>query len=320
MTGYFQQLLPDVYKKITTLAQQSISRAGWEGNINQLGVRSVQLLSYKKPGLKAYKEKLAREREEQRAAKKQAAFVVFPDPESVRKEERRAQRLKEALYDPDADEEVANYLQPREIPGAVSFTAVVLLSDRSDWLGGEMLVTKKRHVRDAVRTDALGGGSTGGGSTSTSGDVVSEGEDGSGVEEDDDEEDKDKNEDWEDEEEEEDAEEHPKRAKRGAKGGEETDEDEEEDEEFKHLPKFTRFNAEETDITRFTPELGNMLLIKGDHGRGTRPILSGKRHALVVEFWPFQDAASGSTRPAFHEGIPLPRSSSSSSPSGHSEL
>jgi hypothetical protein len=159
-----------------------------------------------------------------------------------------------------------------------------------------MLVTKKRHVRDAVRTDALGGGSTGGGSTSTSGDVVSEGEDSSRVKEDDDEEEEEE----EEEEEDEDAEEFPKRAKRDAKGGVEADEDEEEDEEFKHLSKFTRFNAEETDITRFTPELGNMLLIKGDHGRGTRPILSDKHHALMVEFWPFQDATSGSTRPAFH--------------------
>lgn len=78
---------------------------------------------------------------------------------------------------------------------------------------------------------------------------------------------------------------------------------------------FPKFSAEATKISRFTPEAGSMLLGKGDHRRGLRPVLYGRRNALVIEFWAFADSPVGAKRPSLAEAQPL-----AVAPAGRGEL
>ena len=149
LTGIFQQLLPDLAEILRNTGQQALARAEWEGDFNHLGIRSVQYLSFYKAGIKQYRQEKKLEQQLHQQAKA-PAFVVFPDAPARHKNEKKKELDKRMKFDPDADEVVSGYLQGYEPPGAVSFSAVILLSDRSQFVGGEVLIAKKPRHRTSV--------------------------------------------------------------------------------------------------------------------------------------------------------------------------
>jgi hypothetical protein len=278
LTGIFQELLPDLDQGIRAVAQKAIERADWDADMRHLGIRSVQHLSFYKAGLKEYRQDTKRRhlQKENNAA----AFVVFPDAAS-REQRAKEEALKAKMqFDPDADEVVSGYLQQREPAGAVAFTAVLQLSDRSQFAGGEVLISKVKHHRTII---GVGAHSDGAKAAQQSADPHRE---GSVLEED--EVDEDVYSDVE----------------------QDTRDSIEVDAGDKTL--FPRFSAEDTKISRYTPELGSMLLGKGEYPRGLRPVLYGRRNSLVIEYWAFADAPVGVKRPSLEEARPRPQQESDS--------
>jgi hypothetical protein len=184
LTGIFQKLLPDVERSIRTIAQKAIAQASWTGDMSQLGIRSVQHLSFYKPGLKAHRQE--KKLQHLKNEDNQPAFVIHPSHESIVDRAKKAEIQKRMQVDPDADEVVSGYLQQAD-PG---------------------------------------------------------------------------------------------------------------------VPQYPRFSAEATTISRYTPELGSMLLGQGEYSRGLRPVLFGRRNSLVLEFWAYEDAPVGAKRPSLLEAKP----------------
>ena len=75
----------------------------------------------------------------------------------------------------------------------------------------------------------------------------------------------------------------------------------------KKRASFPKYNARTAKIARYTPEKGGVLLLRTDFDHGMGTLQRGKRHALVLEFWPYADAAPGATRPTLKEAQPLPQ-------------
>jgi hypothetical protein len=74
------------------------------------------------------------------------------------------------------------------------------------------------------------------------------------------------------------------------------------------LKSHPHYSAFHTRISRYTPDRGNLLIIRSDYEHGIQPILNGRRNALVMEFWAYQDALPEELRPASEkQGRPLPR-------------
>jgi hypothetical protein len=277
LTGIFQQLLPDVERSIRTIAQKAIAQADWSGDMSQLGIRSVQHLSFYKPGLKAHRQE--KKLQQLQKEESQPAFVIHPSHESVTDRAKKAEIQKRMQVDPDADEVVSGYLQQWEPVGAVAFSAVISLSDRSQFAGGEVLVSRVSRQRTTIRPGAQRDQKR----SSDAGEEESE-----ELLEDDEEVDEDVYSDVEQE------------RRRVA----------EEEQADPGVPQYPRFSAEATTISRYTPELGSMLLGLGEYSRGLRPLLFGRRNALVLEFWAYEDAPAGTKRPGLQEA--KPRSAESS--------
>ena len=147
LTGIFQQMLPDIEQKIRSVAQKAATYAEWDSDIMSNGIRSVQYLSFYKPGLKTYRQELKKKLLEKED--NAVAFVVYPDGDSRQKLQQKA-TLRQTV-DPDSDEVVSGYLQQdREPVGAVTFSVVLSLSDRSQFAGGEVLIAKTKEQRTTI--------------------------------------------------------------------------------------------------------------------------------------------------------------------------
>jgi hypothetical protein len=275
LTGIFQKLLPDIERSIRTIAQKAIAQADWSGDISKLGIRSVQHLSFYKPGLKAHRQE--KKLQQLKKEESQPAFVIHPSHESVADRAKKAEIQKRMQVDPDADEVVSGYLQQWEPVGAVAFSAVIALSDRSQFVGGEVLVSRVSRQRTTIRPGAQRGQTKA---------------DGAGEEESDDAADE------QDEEADEDVYSDVEQERRRAA------EEEDEEQADPGVPQYPRFSAETTTISRYTPELGSMLLGLGEYSRGLRPVLFGRRNSLVLEYWAYEDAPAGTKRPSLHEARP----------------
>jgi hypothetical protein len=57
--------------------------------------------------------------------------------------------------------------------------------------------------------------------------------------------------------------------------------------------KKPRFSALTTEIARLTPEKGGMLLIQSNREHGIQSVTRGRMDVLVLELWPFEDADVG---------------------------
>jgi len=61
-----------------------------------------------------------------------------------------------------------------------------------------------------------------------------------------------------------------------------------------------------TRISRYTPDRGNLLVVRSDYEHGIEPLQQGRRLALVLEYWAYEDAAAEELRPQAKDGRPLP--------------
>jgi hypothetical protein len=69
--------------------------------------------------------------------------------------------------------------------------------------------------------------------------------------------------------------------------------------------KKPRFSALSTKIGRFTPDKGGLMLLQSDSEHGIHKLTRGKVEMLVIELWPFQDAAIGTRRATIEEARPI---------------
>lgn len=130
LTGMFQHFLPDMRHTLRDNMRKAFRRADWTDDIDRLGIRSVQYLSFEKAGLKAHMEGVRARKEA--AQEKQKYFVVYPDEESKR------QTLQQQTgLDEDSDEAMAQYLHGSE---GSTIVAYISLSDRNNFAGTNPLI------------------------------------------------------------------------------------------------------------------------------------------------------------------------------------
>lgn len=67
------------------------------------------------------------------------------------------------------------------------------------------------------------------------------------------------------------------------------------------------FDISRSNINRFTPEKSSALYIRPGAGSGMKPVSVGARKLLLIEFWPYVDAAIGASRPGLVDAVSWPR-------------
>jgi len=80
-----------------------------------------------------------------------------------------------------------------------------------------------------------------------------------------------------------------------------------EDETHADGSKGAMFDISQSNINRFTPEKNSVLYIRPGAGYGMKPVSVGARKLLLIEFWPYVDAAIGATRPRLDDAEQWPR-------------
>jgi len=290
LTGIFQSLFPELESKVRMITQKALERAEWKGDMSQYGIRSVQYLSFYKAGLKAHRATLKEKKESKE--EKAPAFIVYPDQESREEAEKNRIKRKHSKFDPDADEVVKVHLQPAEPPNAIAFTAVIQMSDRAQFAGGDILISKKKHPRTTISLHNAGKESHAHQKEEETEDEVK----GYDLDEDTN---------YDDPEPDEEAE----TANSDATSHTASKHTQDSSEKDAAEGEFDVFNAETTWISRYTPELGSMLLVHGDYARGMRPVLYGRRNSLIIEYWAFGDGEVGVKRPTLGEAKLLKRNS-----------
>lgn len=131
LTGMFQHFLPDMRRTLRDNMRKAFRRADWTDDLDRLGIRSVQYLSFEKAGLKAHMEGVRARKEA--AQEKQKYFVVYPDEES----KKRTLQQQTGLDDDESDEAMARYLHGSE---GSTIVAYISLSDRNNFAGTNPLI------------------------------------------------------------------------------------------------------------------------------------------------------------------------------------
>jgi hypothetical protein len=300
LTGIFQQVLPDVHQKILDNAEaammrssaidkkrisSSVTAAGvkrpplWDVNFKYLGIRSVQYTSfeYRQSRMSEEEKKLRRDkaRADVASGKKEKLTIggyTIADEDELMENGEEEYDIIPYRYDPEADEHLSDYLRDDK---KGRYTLHINLSDRAHFHGGEVMIRKKKVVGSAEA-----------------------------VSEDDDEHDPNFH------------------VKEEMLESEEYDDEEALDlgdiigiervniprkheggrKKPKHAPG-PRFHARHTEIGRYTPERGSILVMRDDYQHGMQPIINGRRHGLVIEFWGYADSLVGEKRPI--RGVPL---------------
>eukprot|EP01036_Dinobryon_divergens_P027803 gene27803-36631_t len=181
LNGFLQLLLPDVHRSILTAANHGIRKAHWNSDdrqedlsteypdIDELGIRTIQLHTIEISGMEDYQEKLKKKVIE----RENSGVVSFGGPKPTPPP---PPKLQELLQDPDSEEFAAQYLKQHyssssrreaqmtpadvEDEGVVergpedgdweesegegdgsTYTLFFLLSERSDFVGGEVWVS-----------------------------------------------------------------------------------------------------------------------------------------------------------------------------------
>lgn len=270
LTGLFQQVLPDLHSHLLQTMQTAVQKAEWGPHsparqqqpqrsavedVSLLGVRAVYFMTQRGAvELDAYREALRARADALDSTRN--SFVIFPD-ERAKKEHQQKILEKLRAEDPDTDEALMPYLKgQREISGT-AYTAVLLLSDRSDFAGGDVLArtarcdTLEAHLAAAVHHGVQ---------------QKPAGSEGEGDGEDDDD-------------------------SGGSSGDTIMESDEEASDRDDYEQEMKKFqDGLYYQIVRYTPERHSLLLVNGAYGFGSQPVRAGTRQALVIELWPFQDA------------------------------
>lgn len=76
-----------------------------------------------------------------------------------------------------------------------------------------------------------------------------------------------------------------------------------------HAAEEAVFDVSRSNINRFTPEKNSALYIRPGAGCGMKPVSVGARKILLIEFWPYVDAAIGAIRPRLDDAVSWPRGS-----------
>ena len=173
LNGFLQLLLPDVHRSILTAANLGVRKAHWSQNsgrelfpsIAELGIRTIQLHSIDIAGMEEYQEQLRKKVEE----RERSSGIVIGGPKQPKPT---PPPVEERLKDPDSDDFAAHYLathygriphqqrsqrdltgeQEQEMAGEEEeddngsvYTMFILLSDRTEFAGGEVWVSNERH-------------------------------------------------------------------------------------------------------------------------------------------------------------------------------
>ena len=64
-----------------------------------------------------------------------------------------------------------------------------------------------------------------------------------------------------------------------------------------------KYHVMHSEIGRYTPERGSVMILRDDFEHGVQPLVNGRRHGLIIEFWAYSDSEVGEKRPKV--GIPL---------------
>lgn len=298
LTGIFNQVLPDVHTKIIDAASKALKKYSslnkrsdkpsyWDLPFSNLGIRSIQYTSFEHKQNRMSAEEKRRWRERARKDMREGAdFVTFggypvADEEELSEDgELLHEDNIEVIpyeYDPQADEHLEEYLHSDK---KGRYSLHINLSDRAHFHGGEMMVRKRLTTkqkeqsresldeRDYTYDPNFHG--------------ILEGQD-----------------DYDDEYDEE----------------EDLDVGEVIGVEKLTLPKKStkkkkkkeapgpKYNVLKSEIGRYTPERGSVIILRDDFENGMQPLVNGRRHGLRIEFWGYRDAAVGETRPEV--GIPI---------------
>ena len=270
LTGVFQQVLPDIHKKVlasTVKPMQDESVHFWPVSIHDLGIRSVYVESFAniKPTLTKEERRAVRYAKYQ---KEQENTMVLGGPaKPFVEEEEEPEEEEEYAFDEQADENVRPYMRHST---ATLYTMVLPLTDRSHFLGGEFYLASEK-------PGSGGYGAGDGGVGERNGEAEADEAEPEGYEE-------------EDEApglvHDEPLHAHPKKKKKRA--------------------TFPKYNARTAKIARYAPERGSVFLQRADYAHGMGTLHRGKRIALVIELWPFADSPAGTRRPLKSEALPLP--------------
>lgn len=245
LTGIVQALFPDVLPKLLLAADYGLHKAEWEGaDLGKLGVRAAYLVDVDEGGMEDYKRQLKEQK-----TKKGSAFVIAPH-DVAELERKRAQSSFTDVKDPHADDVVVDFLESHH---GSTFTLLVMLTDQNKYVGGDILVHKKRRDGSVGFSDPQ----------PVENDVYEDEEDEDLL----------------------------------ANDNRETHDIE--------IGQYRRFNAKTTEISRFAPDKGSMLLIDCQHDFGTMELLHGSRKVLIVELWEYNDSPLGSRVPSEEEGVKL---------------
>ena len=64
-----------------------------------------------------------------------------------------------------------------------------------------------------------------------------------------------------------------------------------------------KYHVMHSEVGRYTPERGSVMILRDDFEHGMQPIINGRRHGLLIEFWAYADSSVGEKRPK--TGLPL---------------
>ena len=273
LTGMFQHFLPDMRHTLRDNMQKAFRRADWADDLDRLGIRSVQYLSFEKAGLKAHMEGVRARKEA--VQEKQKFFVVYPDEESKRHTQQQQTDLNE---DGDSDEAVARYLHGSE---GSTIVAYISLSDRNNFAGTYhlmVLLTSASAVTIVSYDQFIECCSAGG-------EILARR-----------------------------IAERPKKRPVATRRPVEDIPQEEEDIDPElggwddvHAAEEAVFDISGSNINRFTPEKNSALYIRPGAGCGMKPVSVGARKLLLIEFWPYVDAAIGASRPRLDDAVSWPQ-------------
>jgi hypothetical protein len=300
LTGTFQEVLPDIYGRILQEADKVMQSCAagvrrtrgsshWDVPLNTLGVRSVQYTSfeYKQRAMTAAEKALHRQRlREQR--ERDGGVILGGYPMASEDELDEDGELTEPIeiipyeYDPYADEHLGEYLHADH---RGRYTLLINLSDRAHFHGGEVIVRKKKVERQAhsngdgnrlgeergEKEEEIGGLSREGGETQRE-----YGDDGYDEEEDMD---------------------------VGEVVGIERITVPVKGRKRREMEEGPKYHVMYSEVGRYTPERGSVMVLRDDYEHGMQPLVNGRRHGLVIEFWAYADSQVGAKRPRV--GLPL---------------
>jgi hypothetical protein len=84
------------------------------------------------------------------------------------------------------------------------------------------------------------------------------------------------------------------------------EEEEEYDPHYDQEANIKRKRTKYSELSRVSPEMASVLVVRSDHEHGTLPVEAGLREVVTLQFWRFADASVGSREPLLSEGEPLP--------------